>query len=104
MPAIGKPRYYVLLFVPFFLLYGLFAFASGYALMEDWGSIRWPLKLLAIAFLSAGLVLLFWTIRLLTSLGRHPAALKFSGASAAAFGALLIFGALSKVLPCSGPA
>jgi hypothetical protein len=104
MRAAAKPRYAVLLFVPLFLLYGVLAFASGYVLLGDWSAIGLSLKMFAVVFLVLGLALLFWPIRMLASLGREPAALKFGGVTSALFGMLMIFGALSKILPCSGPA
>ena len=89
--------------IPVFLLYGFLACTWGYSAWQDWRSISPALRMLSILFALAGPLMLVSALWVLSSLGRSSLALKLGGLAAASFGLLQAIGALTEIMPCSGP-
>ena len=86
------------------LLFGTLMFLFGYFDLSEWRSERVPLIACGVVWVIAGPAVFASALWLFGTLGRSLPALRIGGMAILASGVVLLAGAASGVLPCSGPA
>lgn len=85
------------------LIFGLLVSATGYQAVREWSYTSSAYASCALLWVVAGPVMLVAGLWLLGSLGRNRIPLLVGGAATALAGMVLVVGALTYVIPCSGP-
>jgi hypothetical protein len=102
--TIRKPRIGAVLLALLMLLFGALMFLFGYFDLSEWRSERAPLVACGVVWVIAGPAVFASALWLFATLGRSLLALRIGGMAILASGTVLVAGAASGVLPCSGPA
>lgn len=102
--TIRKPRIGAMLLALLMLFFGALMFLFGYFDLSEWSSEQAPLIACGVVWVIAGPVVFASALWLFGTLGRSVLALRIGGMAILASGMVLIAGATSGVLPCSGPA
>jgi len=85
------------------LLLGFVGLSAGHNTLREWAAVSPALRMCGLLWTLAGAVTMVTGLWALGSLGRNRVPLLVGGAATALAGMVLVAGALTYVIPCSGP-